>query len=162
MALRAFASAALSNLGIQTQASVFQAATWSAARAYASVAPGYKFAASHEWAKVDGETATVGISDHAQGELGDVVYVELPEVGKQVKKGETFGVVESVKAASDVYSPVSGEVVEVNQVLADKPGTVNKAPFTEGWIIKVKLSNKGELSSLLDSDAYQKVCDAAH
>ncbi|PNH11721.1 Glycine cleavage system H protein, mitochondrial [Tetrabaena socialis] len=153
MALKAFGSFALGKLGLQTQ--VFAAGS----RAFATVAPGYKYATSHEWAKVDGDTATIGISDHAQGELGDVVYVELPDVGKQVKKGETFGVVESVKAASDVYSPVSGEVIETNQVLVDKPGTVNTGPFKDGWIIKVKLSNPAELNSLLDSDAYQKECD---
>lgn len=127
-----------------------------ASRAFASVAEGYKYAKSHEWAKVDGDVATVGISDHAQAELGDVVYVELPEVGKALKAGETFGVVESVKAASDVYAPISGEVVEVNSVLTDEPATVNKDPYKAGWIIKVKLSNNGELSSLMDADAYAK------
>ncbi|KAG2437594.1 hypothetical protein HYH02_011234 [Chlamydomonas schloesseri] len=157
MALRAFGSLALGKLGLQAQVMQFAGAT--AMRSYATVEKGYKYAASHEWANVNGDVATVGISDHAQGELGDVVYVELPDVGKAVKKGETFGVVESVKAASDVYSPVSGEVVEVNSVLVDKPGTVNTSPFKEGWIIKVKLSNKGELSSLLDADAYTKECE---
>ncbi|KAG2486203.1 hypothetical protein HYH03_015165 [Edaphochlamys debaryana] len=157
MALRKLGAFALGNLGLQ--ASPLVAAGYTAARAYATVLQGYRYAPSHEWAKVDGETATVGISDHAQGELGDVVYVELPDVGKQVKKGETFGVVESVKAASDVYSPISGEVVEVNQALVDKPGTVNTSPFEQGWIIKVKLSNKDELKSLLDADAYAKECE---
>ncbi|GFR44032.1 hypothetical protein Agub_g5189 [Astrephomene gubernaculifera] len=157
MALRVFGTLALGKLGLQTQ--VMQAAGTTAARAFATVVQGYKYAASHEWAKVDGETATVGISDHAQAELGDVVYVELPDVGKQVKQGETFGVVESVKAASDIYSPVSGEVVEVNQALVDKPGTVNTSPFQDGWIIKVKLSDKAELGSLLDADAYSKECE---
>ncbi|GFH30990.1 glycine cleavage system H protein [Haematococcus lacustris] len=130
------------------------------ARSFAKVIEGYKYAKSHEWAKVDGGVATVGISDHAQAELGDVVYVELPDVGKEVKQGETFGVVES--AASDVYSPVSGEVVEVNTLLADKPATVNADPYTSGWIIKVKLSDTSNLSTLMDSAAYQAVCDEAH
>nr|BCL66155.1 glycine cleavage system protein H [Volvox reticuliferus]BCL66223.1 glycine cleavage system protein H [Volvox reticuliferus] len=157
MALRVFGTFALGKLGLQAQ--VMQAAGATAAYAYSTVVQGYKYAKSHEWAKVDGDTATVGISDHAQGQLGDVVYVELPDVGKAVKQGETFGVVESVKAASDVYSPISGEVVEVNQALVDKPGTVNTSPFEEGWIIKVKLSNKGELGALLDADAYAAECE---
>ncbi|KXZ52957.1 gdcH [Gonium pectorale] len=157
MALRAFGSVALGKLGLQTQ--VWQSASLIANRAYATVEKGYKYAASHEWVKVDGDVGTVGISDHAQTELGDVVYVELPDVGRTVTKGESFGVVESVKAASDVYSPVSGEVLEVNQALADKPATVNTSPFADGWIMKVKLSNKGELSALLDADAYAKECE---
>ncbi|GLI62918.1 glycine cleavage system protein H [Volvox africanus] len=157
MALRVFGTFALGKLGLQAQ--VMQAAGVTAAYAYSTVVQGYKYAKSHEWAKVHGDTATVGISDHAQSQLGDVVFVELPDVGKVVKQGETFGVVESVKAASDVYSPVSGEVVEVNQALVDKPGTVNTSPFEEGWIIKVKLSNKGELAALLDADAYAAECE---
>ncbi|GLC77790.1 NAD-dependent glutamate dehydrogenase [Pleodorina starrii] len=157
MALRVFGSGVLGRLGLQAQ--VMQAAAATATLAYSTVSQGYKYAASHEWASVEGNTATIGISDHAQEQLGDVVYVELPDVGKVVKQGETFGVVESVKAASDVYSPVSGEVVEVNQALVDKPGTVNTSPFEEGWIIKVKMSNKGELQSLLDADAYAAKCE---
>uniref|UniRef100_A0A7S0RDN0 Glycine cleavage system H protein n=1 Tax=Chlamydomonas leiostraca TaxID=1034604 RepID=A0A7S0RDN0_9CHLO len=156
MALRNFASSALSTLGLKPQLLAFQGVGPIAARAYATVIDGYKYAKSHEWAKVDGDVATVGISDHAQAELGDVVYVELPEVGKQVKQGETFGVVESVKAASDVYSPVSGEVVEVNQVLADSPATVNKDCYKSGWIIKVKMSSKGDLTKLMDAATYKK------
>ncbi|MEW5303824.1 MAG: hypothetical protein WDW36_006478 [Sanguina aurantia] len=121
-----------------------------------TVLDGFKYAKSHEWAHSDGSVATVGISDHAQAELGDVVYVELPEVGKVVKKGEPFGVVESVKAASDVYSPISGEVIEVNSTLNSKPGSVNTSPFDLGWIIKVKLSDTAELDTLMDSAAYKK------
>eukprot|EP00195_Chlamydomonas_chlamydogama_P016037 CAMPEP_0202889892 /NCGR_PEP_ID=MMETSP1392-20130828/436_1 /ASSEMBLY_ACC=CAM_ASM_000868 /TAXON_ID=225041 /ORGANISM="Chlamydomonas chlamydogama, Strain SAG 11-48b" /LENGTH=163 /DNA_ID=CAMNT_0049573329 /DNA_START=53 /DNA_END=544 /DNA_ORIENTATION=+ len=159
MALRNVASSVLSNLGLRslTFSQTDLALKAAALRFYSSSVPdGLKYAKSHEWAKVDGDVATVGISDHAQSELGDVVYVELPEVGKEVKAGETFGAVESVKAASDVYSPVSGEVVEINQALVDKPAQVNSAPYGDGWFIKVKLSNKGELSGLMDSAAYKK------
>ncbi|EFJ40977.1 hypothetical protein VOLCADRAFT_77739 [Volvox carteri f. nagariensis] len=157
MALRVFGSFALGKLGLQAQ--IMQASGAIAVHAFSTVAQGYKYAKSHEWAKADGDIATVGISDHAQGQLGDVVYVELPDVGKEVKRGETFGVVESVKAASDVYSPVSGEVVEVNQALVDKPGTVNTSPYEEGWIIKVKMSKKGELVGLLNADEYAAECE---
>lgn len=115
-----------------------------------------RYQKSHEWARLEGDTVTVGISDYAQDELGDIVFVELPEVGKTMKQGETFGVVESVKAASDVYMPVSGEVVEVNEVLADKPETINESPFGEGWIMKVKASDSSELDSLMDAAAYQE------
>lgn len=128
-------------------------------RAYSTVVDGLKYAKSHEWAKVDGDTATVGISDFAQSELGDVVYVELPEVGSQVQKGETFGVVESVKAASDVYAPVSGEVTAVNNDLADDPAKINSEPFEGGWIMKLKLTNPGEAGDLLDAAAYTTHCE---
>ena len=107
-----------------------------------TVIEGLKYMASHEWAKVDGDTVTVGITDHAQAELGDVVYVELPEVGSEVSAKSTFGVVESVKAASDVYSPVSGEVVAVNEDLADSPGKVNEGAYTDGWMMKVKMTTR--------------------
>eukprot|EP01026_Neomeris_dumetosa_P070588 TRINITY_DN7060_c0_g1_i2.p2 TRINITY_DN7060_c0_g1~~TRINITY_DN7060_c0_g1_i2.p2 ORF type:complete len:164 (-),score=22.76 TRINITY_DN7060_c0_g1_i2:104-595(-) len=119
-----------------------------------------KYMTSHEWAAPSGDSAVVGISDFAQGELGEVVYVEQPAVGSTVTKGEQFGVVESVKAASDVYSPISGEVIEVNPKLGDEPGLVNSAPFTEGWIIKVKMSNKAELDSLMDVEAYKTHCES--
>eukprot|EP00241_Pyramimonas_parkeae_P009900 CAMPEP_0114225206 /NCGR_PEP_ID=MMETSP0058-20121206/534_1 /TAXON_ID=36894 /ORGANISM="Pyramimonas parkeae, CCMP726" /LENGTH=132 /DNA_ID=CAMNT_0001335767 /DNA_START=182 /DNA_END=580 /DNA_ORIENTATION=- len=125
-------------------------------RAFSTVPDDRKYAESHEWCKNDGGVSTVGITDFAQSELGDVVYVELPEVGATVTKKETFGVVESVKAASDVYSPVSGEVVEVNEELAGNPSLVNTAAFTEGWMMKVKLSNPSELDALLDPTAYSK------
>ncbi|CAD7703623.1 unnamed protein product [Ostreobium quekettii] len=127
---------------------------YSFARAFASAKEGMKFAESHEWALADGKNATVGISDHAQAQLGDIVFVELPEVGASVAKGEPFGVVESVKAASDVYSPVSGKVVECNTALTENPGMVNKSPEDDGWLVKVELSNPAEMDGLLDSKAY--------
>jgi len=114
-----------------------------------------KYAKSHEWVRVSGETATVGITDHAQHELTDVVFVELPEVGRQVKAGEACAVVESVKTASDIYSPVSGEVVEINKPVVDDPALVNREPFGGGWFYKVKLANAAELSALLTPETYQ-------
>jgi len=115
-----------------------------------------KYAASHEWVLDNGDgTVTVGISDHAQELLGDVVFVELPEVGAEVTKGEEFSLVESVKAASDIYAPVSGEVVAVNEALEDAPETVNEEAFEGGWIAKIKLSNADELAELLDATAYE-------
>ncbi|KAB2601683.1 glycine cleavage system H protein 2 [Pyrus ussuriensis x Pyrus communis] len=128
-------------------------------RGFASVVKDFKYADSHEWVKVDGNSATVGITDHAQDHLGDVVYVELPEVGTSVKQGEGFGAVESVKATSDVYSPVSGKVVEVNEELSNSPGLVNASPYEEGWIMKVEISDSGELNKLLDSEKYTKFCE---
>lgn len=120
-----------------------------------SVAANYKFASTHEWVKDNGDgTVTVGISEHAQGLLGDVVFVELPEEGDTTTAAENFSLVESVKAASDVYAPVSGEVVEVNEELEDSPETVNDSPFEEGWIAKIKLSDPSELEKLLSLDAY--------
>ncbi|GMI11878.1 hypothetical protein TrLO_g13298 [Triparma laevis f. longispina] len=117
------------------------------------------FAPSHEFAQVDGSIAKIGITDFAQAALGDIVFVDLPEVGDDVEKGESFGSVESVKAASDVYSPVSGVVTEVNEVLSDEPGTVNTAAESDGWFIKVEMSDTSELGDLMDPDAYQKHCD---
>ena len=115
-----------------------------------------KYAKSHEWVRLAGEVATVGISDHAQHELTDVVFVELPEVGKQVKAGEACAVVESVKTASDIYSPVSGEVVEINKAVAENPALVNSEPYAGGWFCRIKLSNPSELSALLGPEQYQK------
>lgn len=114
-----------------------------------------RYAASHEWVldHQDG-TVTVGITDHAQQALGDVVFVELPEVGQSLSKGKEFGVIESVKAASDLYSPVDGEVIEVNEALEDAPETVNEAPYEGGWIMKVRVESQA-LEGLLDADAYQ-------
>ena len=122
-----------------------------------------KFAESHEWILDNGDgTVTVGISDHAQELLGDVVFVELPEVGREVEKGEEFSLVESVKAASDIYSPISGEVVAVNEALEDAPETVNEAPYTDGWIAKIKLSDAAEVDALMGAEAYQqKVAEEA-
>ncbi|MCB1601294.1 MAG: glycine cleavage system protein GcvH [Lysobacterales bacterium] len=119
-----------------------------------------KFLKSHEWARKEGDgTVTVGISDHAQGLLGDLVYVELPSVGDHVDAGTGCAVVESVKAASDVYSPVSGEVLKVNQALSDKPETVNEDAYGEGWIFVVKPDDLSEYNELLDPDAYQELLD---
>ena len=114
-----------------------------------------EFTKSHEWVQVEGEIATVGITAYAAEQLGDVVFVETPEVGKTIKAGEGFAVVESVKAASDVYAPVSGEVVEANGVLGDTPETVNQSPEGDGWFAKVKLSNPSEVDGLMDRDAYE-------
>jgi glycine cleavage system H protein len=115
-----------------------------------------KYAKSHEWVRVSGDIGTVGITDQAQHELTDIVFVELPAVGRQVKAGEACAVVESVKTASDIYSPVSGEILEVNRVVVDNPALVNTAPDTDGWFYKIKLSNAAELNSLLTPEAYKK------
>jgi len=119
-----------------------------------------KYAATHEWVRVEGEDiVTVGITDHAQDALGDVVFVELPEVGRTLSLGEEAGVVESVKAASDVYAPLSGEVVEVNQVLEDEPETINNSPYADGWFYKLRISDPTELDDLLDAAGYQATVD---
>lgn len=115
-----------------------------------------KYAKSHEWVRVSGDTATVGITDHAQAELTDIVFVELPAAGRKVKAGEACAVVESVKTASDIYSPVSGEIVEINQAVVDNPALVNSEPDSGGWFYKIKLSNPAELSALLSPADYQK------
>ena len=115
---------------------------------------GLKYSKDHEWVRVEGDVGTVGISDYAQEQLGDVVYVELPEVGRAVAQNEEAAVVESVKAASEVYAPVSGEVVEVNQALEDDPSLVNGDPTGEGWFLKLRLSAPGELEGLMDDTAY--------
>jgi len=113
-----------------------------------------KYAASHEWARLEGDVVTVGITDHAQDALGDLVYVELPDVGKQVKAGDEAGVVESVKAASDIYAPVSGEIIEVNETLVDTPEMVNSEPYSGGWLYRIRIRDAAELERLLDADAY--------
>lgn len=113
-----------------------------------------KFTKDHEWIKIDGETATFGITSYAAEQLGDVVYVELPEIGKIFAAGDALAVVESVKAASDVYAPVSGEVLEANDALSDAPQTVNEAAQTDGWFAKIKLTNLSELDGLMDEAAY--------
>jgi glycine cleavage system H protein len=114
-----------------------------------------KYAKSHEWLRVAGDVATVGITDHAQHELADVVFVELPAVGRKVKAGEACAVVESVKTASDIYAPVSGEVIEVNKPVTDDPSLVNSAPFAGGWFFKLKLANAAEVGALLTPQAYK-------
>ena len=121
---------------------------------------GLRYANSHEWARDEGDgTVLVGITDYAQESLGDVVYVELPEVGQTVSAGEEAGVVESVKAASDIYSPVSGEVVAINEQLEDAPDTVNESPYEDGWFFRVKISDAAELEAMLDADGYQQVAE---
>lgn len=115
-----------------------------------------KYAKSHEWVRVSGDTATVGITDHAQAELTDIVFVELPAAGRKVKAGEACAVVESVKTASDIYSPVSGEIVAINQAVVDNPALVNSEPDRGGWFYKIKLNNPAELNALLSPDDYQK------
>ena len=114
-----------------------------------------KFTKDHEWVSLDGDTATVGITDYAQEQLGDVVFVEMPEAGKTVSQGDEAGVVESVKAASEVYAPVSGEVVEANPELEDNPALVNQDPLAGGWFFRLRLSNAGELDGLMDEAAYK-------
>jgi glycine cleavage system H protein len=114
-----------------------------------------KYAKSHEWVRVSGGVATVGITDHAQHELTDVVFVELPDVGRKVKAGEACAVVESVKTASDIYSPVSGEITEVNKPVTDNPALANTEPYAGGWLYKIKLSDPGEMSALLGPEQYR-------
>ncbi len=113
------------------------------------------FTKDHEWIRVDGDIGTIGITDYAQEQLGDVVFVELPEVGKTMSPGDEAGVVESVKAASEIYAPVSGEVVEVNAALADEPAKVNVAAESDGWFIKLKIADKAQLDELMDAEAYK-------
>jgi glycine cleavage system H protein len=114
-----------------------------------------KYAESHEWVRVEGDMATVGITDHAQHELTDITYVELPPVGRKLKRGDTCATVESVKTASDIYAPVSGEVVAVNQAVVDKPELVNNDPYGQGWFFRVRLAQPGEQTGLLDPAAYK-------
>jgi len=119
-----------------------------------------KYVASHEWIRVEGDVVTVGITDHAQELLGDVVFVELPEVGAELASGDDAGVVESVKAASDIYAPLSGEIVEVNELLVDAPETVNSDFYADGWFFKIKLSDTSELDGLMDAAAYAALCES--
>jgi glycine cleavage system H protein len=114
-----------------------------------------KFSTDHEWVRREGDVAVVGITDYAQGQLGDVVYVELPAPGKKVEKGKEAAVVESVKAASEVYAPVSGEVVEVNEALSGEPAKVNADPMGDGWFMKIRMSNPAELDELMEEAKYQ-------
>ncbi len=123
----------------------------------ANVPANLKYTEQHEWLSLEGDVATMGITDYAQGALGDVVFIELPAVGRKVKQGESFVVVESVKAASDVYAPVSGEVVEVNSALSSTPETINQQPYAGGWICKMKVSDKNEIAKLLESVNYEKL-----
>ena len=116
-----------------------------------------KYTTSHEWVRVKGKQAVIGITDHAQSELTDIVFVELPPVGKEVKKGEELCVVESVKSVSEVYAPVSGKVIAVNTRLDDAPELINKSPYADGWIVELELKNPGDVLSLLDPAAYKKL-----
>jgi len=116
-----------------------------------------KYTKDHEWVRIEGQTGTIGITDYAQGELGDVVFVELPAVGKSVKQHETFGTIEAVKAVSDLYAPVSGTVTDVNAAVAASPDAVNKDPYGKGWMVKVKISNPAEAAGLLDAAAYRSL-----
>lgn len=117
------------------------------------------FTDEHEWIDVEGDTATVGITDYAQGQLGDIVFVELPQIGSEVAKGKDAAVVESVKAASDVYAPITGEVTEANGALEDDPALVNSSPEDEGWFFKLTIGDKSELEGLMDAAAYKSFCD---
>ncbi|MDR5902318.1 glycine cleavage system protein GcvH [Halomonas icarae] len=126
-----------------------------------SIPANLRYADSHEWVLDNGDgTVTIGISDHAQEALGDVVFVELPEVGRALELKEEFGVVESVKAASDLYAPVAGEVIDVNEALEDAPETLNESPYEDGWIMKVRLEDATQIDDLLDADGYQAVASA--
>lgn len=119
-----------------------------------------RYSPTHEWVRVDGDRATIGISDHAQHELGDVVYLDLPPVGRTLRAGAVLGSIESVKAVSDLYAPVSGEVVETNQALLDTPEQVNTSPYDAGWMIVLKMSDPAEANALLDAKAYEATAES--
>ena len=121
-----------------------------------------RFTKDHEWVRLDGDLAVVGITDYAQSQLGDVFYVELPEIGRRVEQGKEAAVVESVKAASEVYAPVSGEVTEVNEALAADPAAVNADPMGDGWFLKLRLDDLKELDSLMDEEAYKRLVEEQH
>ncbi|WP_426955420.1 glycine cleavage system protein GcvH [Muricoccus radiodurans] len=121
-----------------------------------------RYTESHEWVRLEGDTATVGISDHAQNALGDVVFVDLPEPGREVEAGEAIAVVESVKAASDIYAPVAGRIVEVNAALTDNPGLVNSEPTGEGWFFRIVPRDVAAVGTLMDADAYAAHAEAGH
>ncbi len=120
-----------------------------------------RYTKSHEWVRVDGDVATLGITDYAQGELGDITYLELPEVGGEIVSGEPYGVVESVKAASDVYAPVDGEIIEINSAAVDKPETVNSSPYDKAWLVKVRLSDPSEVNALMSPEEYDAFVESA-
>ena len=117
------------------------------------------YAKDHEWLRVDGEEAVVGITDYAQGELGDIVFIELPEVGTSVHSGKTFGTIEAVKAAADMYAPITGEIIAVNGQLDDTPELINQDPYGEGWILRIRISDVEEVETLLSADDYLKLID---
>lgn len=119
-----------------------------------------KYTKDHEWAKASGTTITVGITDHAQSALGDIVFVELPQVGRTLKAGETFGVVESIKAVSDLYSPIAGKIIEVNSSLTDDPSRINKDPYSDAWLVKMEATDASAINSLMDSASYTKLVES--
>ena len=116
-----------------------------------------KYTDTHEWLKITGDTAKIGITDHAQSELTDIVFIELPETGKTVKKGEELCIVESVKSVSEIFSPISGKIVDVNKKLEDSPETINASPYDEGWLVELELKDKSEVDDLLDENSYKKI-----
>ena len=116
-----------------------------------------KYTDSHEWLKIDNEVVKVGITDHAQSQLTDIVFVELPEVGKEIKKGDELCVVESVKSVSELYSPVSGKIANVNKSLEETPETINESPYDEGWLVEIEVADKSEIDGLLDANSYKKI-----
>ena len=121
------------------------------------VRDGLKYTDTHEWLNVKGNTVVIGITDHAQNELTDIVYVELPEIGKEVKKGEELCVVESVKSVSEIYAPVSGRIVTVNKKLEDSPEIINESPYDDGWLVELEIKDKSEIDDLLDAESYRRV-----
>jgi glycine cleavage system H protein len=122
-----------------------------------------RYTKSHEWVRIDGDIATFGLSDYAQAELGDITYLELPEIGSNVTQSEPFGVVESVKAASDIYAPLDGEVVEINSAAVDAPDVVNSSPYDNAWLVKVRLSDPAQIETLMDPDTYDTFAEeSAH
>ncbi|XP_059656754.1 glycine cleavage system H protein, mitochondrial-like [Cornus florida] len=159
MALRMWASSTANALRVSSASKPHLPPAFSLSRYFSSVLDGLKYASSHEWVKHEGSVATIGITDHAQDHLGEVVFVELPEPGGSVSKGGSFGAVESVKATSDVNSPISGEVVEVNSKLSASPGLINSSPYEDGWMIKIKPTSPAELESLMGSKEYTKFCE---
>ncbi|ESQ52148.1 hypothetical protein EUTSA_v10017333mg [Eutrema salsugineum] len=166
MALRMWASSTANILKLSSSVSKSHLSpAFSICRCLSSVLEGLKYANSHEWVKHEGSVATIGITDHAQGHLGEVVFVELPEENGSVSKEKSFGAVESVKATSEILSPISGEVIEVNKKLTESPGLINSSPYEDGWMIKVRPSSPAELESLMGPKEYTKFCveeDAAH
>ena len=121
------------------------------------IRPGLKYTDTHEWLKLLGDIVKVGITDHAQSELTDIVFVELPEIGKEVEKGDELCVVESVKSVSELYAPVSGKIANVNRLLEESPETINGSPYDEGWLVEIELTDKAEIDDLLDADSYKKL-----
>jgi glycine cleavage system H protein len=117
---------------------------------------GLKYTDTHEWLKLKDDTVVIGITDHAQAELTDIVFVELPEVGKEIKKGDELCIVESVKSVSEIYAPVSGKIVKINEKLEDAPETVNEKPYDDGWLVELEIEDKSEIGALLDAEAYKK------